>query len=243
MTPFIDIHSHIIPGIDDGTCTLNDAIEMVEYAANNGISHMVMTPHIHHGRYDNDKQSISRPFIHLQQAIEKKHIPIHIAYSGEVRIGVEMMEMLIQNKIPFLGQYKEYRVILLEFPHSQIPPGSDRLVNWLIRRKIKPIIAHPERNKDLHKDFTKLVPFLKAGCLLQVTAASLTGKFGQKSQQLSQLLIENKWAHFIATDAHNMKHRPPELREAHTFLVDILGKIEARKLFYDNPWSIVKNKF
>ncbi len=243
MPSFIDIHSHLLPGIDDGAQTLDEAIALARYAVEKGISHSVLTPHIHPGRYDNDLDSIDRAFQLLQDEINQQQIPLQIAYAAEVRISVEMMELIAQGKIPFLGQFKEQNVLLLEFPHSHILPGSDKLVNWLLKRKIKPIIVHPERNKELQADFTKITPFLKAGCLLQVTAGSLVGKFGKKSQNIAQLLIEKQWAHFIATDAHNLKYRPPDLKEVNAYLTSILGETKARQLLFDNPWSIVKNKF
>jgi len=233
----------MLPGIDDGAQTLDDAIDLVRHAVARGITHSVITPHIHPGRYDNTIDSIDEAFQLLQNEIQKQQISLKIAYAAEVRISVEMMDLINQNKIPFLGQTQGKNVLLLEFPHSHILPGSEKLVNWLTQRNIKPIIVHPERNKELQADFSKISPFLKAGCLLQVTAGSLIGKFGPKSQQISQLLIENNWAHFVATDAHNLKHRPPDLSEVHNYLKTSVGETHARKLLYDNPWSIVKNKF
>ncbi|MCP3852806.1 MAG: capsular biosynthesis protein [Gammaproteobacteria bacterium] len=239
----IDIHSHMLPGIDDGAQTLNDGIDLARYAVARGITHSVITPHIHPGRYDNNIDTIDEAFQHLQNEIKKQNISLKIAYAAEVRISVEMMELITHNKIPFLGQYQNKNVLLLEFPHSHILPGSENLIKWLTKRNIKPIIVHPERNKELQADFSKITPFLKAGCLLQVTAGSLIGKFGPKSQQISQLLIKNNWAHFVATDAHNLKHRPPDLSDAYQYLKTEIGETQARKLLYDNPWSIVKNKF
>lgn len=127
--------------------------------------------------------------------------------------------------------------------HSHILPGSDKLVKWLLQRNIRPVIVHPERNKELQADISKITPFIAAGCLLQITAGSLTGRFGCKSQQIAQLLIDNKWAHLIATDSHNIKNRPPELAEVNDYLSGIIGISETRKLLYDNPWRIIKNKF
>lgn len=239
----IDIHSHLIPAIDDGAQTLDEAMALVRYAVARGITHSVLTPHIHPGRYDNDSDTIHHAFELLNNEIQKQNIPLKIAYAAEVRISVEMMDLITQNKIPFLGQYEEQNILLLEFPHSHILPGSDKLVNWLIKRNIKPMIVHPERNKELQADISKITPFLKAGCFLQVTAGSLVGKFGPKSQQVAQILIENQWAAFIATDAHNLKHRPPDLSEVNTFLTSTLGKTKAQKLLHDNPWNVVKKQF
>ncbi len=243
MNTFVDIHSHLLPGIDDGAQNLADAIELAQYAFNSGISHSVLTPHIHPGRYDNDHKSIHKAFIQLKNELIKQKIPLKIAYAAEVRISAEMMPLLEQNKIPFLGRFQDQNIILLEFPHSHILPGSDKLIHWLLKRNIKPIIVHPERNKELQADISKIKPFLKAGCLLQITAGSLIGKFGPKSQQIARLLIENKYAYFIATDAHNIKNRPPELVDVNRYLLATMGKQEAKKLLCSNPWNIVKHKF
>ena len=244
MTAFhIDIHSHLLPCIDDGAQTLDDAIELARYAVAHGITHSVITPHIHPGRYDNDKDTIKAAFDQLQYEINKQNIALKIAYAAEVRISVEMMELIKQNKIPFLGQLQNKNILLLEFPHSHILPGSEKLITWLTNRNIKPIIVHPERNKELQADFSKITPFLKAGSLLQVTAGSLIGKFGPKSQDIARILIENNWAHFVATDAHNLQHRPPDLNEVNQYLQHTIGKTQTRKLLFDNPWSIVNNKF
>ncbi len=243
MTSLIDIHSHLLPGIDDGAQTIDDAIELVRYAVAHGITHSVITPHIHPGRYDNNSETIAQAFQCLQEEITRQKISLKIAYASEVRISVEMMQLIEQNQIPFLGTLQNKHVMLLEFPHSHILPGSEKMITWLANRNIKAIIVHPERNKELQADFSKISPFLKAGCLLQVTAGSLTGKFGSKSQNIARLLIENNWAHFVATDAHNLKHRPPDLSEVKQYLKHTIGETQTRRLLFDNPWSIVKNKF
>jgi protein-tyrosine phosphatase len=239
----IDIHSHLLQVIDDGEKTLDESIALAKYAVNKGITHSVMTPHIHPGRYDNDINSIRCAFNCLKNALLEQKINLKIAYAAEVRISVEMMSLITQNKIPFLGEYHQQRILLLEFPHSHILPGSDKLIHWLNQRQIKSIIVHPERNKELQANPSKIIPFLKAGCLLQVTAGSLVGKFGMKSQKIARLLIENNGADFIASDAHNLKHRPPDLSEAYNYLLHTLGKNKANKFIFDNPWRIVRHHF
>ncbi len=243
MDTFIDIHSHLLPGIDDGAKNLGDAIELAQYAVNSGISHSVLTPHIHLGRYDNDHETIHEAFIQLKNELIKQKIPLKIAYAAEVHISPDIMPLLKDNKIPFLGRYKDQNIMLLEFPHSHIIPGTDNLIRWLFKHNIRPIIVHPERNKELQADISKIKPFLKMGCLLQITAGSLIGKFGPKCEQISRFLIENKYAYFVATDAHNIKNRPPELADVNHYLVATMGKEEAKKLLYFNPWNIVKHKF
>ena len=239
----IDIHSHLLPSIDDGAQTIDDSIVLAKIAVSKGMTHSVITPHIHPGRYDNDKKSIQKAFDCLQKALIKEKIPLKIAYAAEVRISVEMMALIAEQKIPFLGRFEEQDIILLEFPHSHILPGSEKLISWLKKRNIRPIIAHPERNKEIQAEISKVVPLLEAGCFLQVTAGSLVGRFGEKSQKVARQLVERHWADFVASDAHNIKHRPPDLSEAYQYLCTRYDENMAKDLLVHNPWALVKDKF
>jgi len=239
----IDIHSHILPGIDDGAITIDDSLELCQFAVNNGITHLLTTPHIHPGRYDNDRTIIERRFQDLKKELQANAIPLIVSYAAEVRISVEMMEMIAQNNIPFIGHYKGNDYILLEMPHSHILPGSEKLIDWLSRRQIKVIIAHPERNKEIQRDISKLTPFIKQGCLLQLTAASVAGNFGQICQDVSKQLILNRWVSFVATDAHNIKNRPPDLMQGKDVLSDWIGKEKANKMVYGNQKLITSRHF
>ncbi len=230
----IDIHSHILPALDDGAMTINDSLELCQFAVDNGISRMLATPHIHPGRYENNKANIAAASLLLKKELLNHQIPLQLAYAAEVRISVEMMEMIARSEIPFVGYYKGFHFLLLEMPHSHILPGSEKLIAWLLKRKIKVIIAHPERNKEIQRDISKLIPFVKQGCLLQLTAASVSGKFGEICQDISRQLIGNQWVSFIATDAHNINNRPPDLKQAMDTLEQWLGLEEAHKLCYSN---------
>lgn len=239
----IDIHSHILPGIDDGAQTMNDSIELCQFAVNNGISHMLATPHIHPGRFDNNKERIESVFQQLKKELYSQQIPLKLSYAAEVRISVEMMEMIALDKIPFLGQHQGFNYLLLEMPHSHILPGSEKLIDWLTKRNIKVIIAHPERNKDIQRDINKISGFIKQGCLLQLTAASVSGKFGEICQTISKQLIDNHWVSFVATDAHNIKNRPPDLKQGWDTLVRWVGEDSAKKLCYSNQQLITASHF
>ena len=230
----IDIHSHILPCLDDVAATLNDSLELCQFAVDNGITHMLTTPHIHPGRYDNDKAMIEESLQSLKQVLEEHQIPLQLSCAAEVRISVEMMALISEDKIPFVGYYKGFHYLLLEMPHSHILPGSQKLISWLNERKIKAIIAHPERNKEVQHDISKLSEFVKQGCLLQLTAASISGSFGKICQDVSRQLIENRWVSFVASDAHNIKNRPPDMKQGFDYLTQWIGEERAYKMCHKN---------
>ena len=169
----IDLHCHLLPGIDDGPDTPGETLRLCRMAVADGITHAIVTPHIHPGRWSNTKQSIARDCARLQRALARRNIPLRVGFAAEVRLTDQVMRQVEQNEIPFYGEVDGYRVMLLEFPHNQIIPGSDKLAQWLLARKIRPLIAHPERNKQLMKEPALLQPFIDIGCWLQLTAGSV----------------------------------------------------------------------
>jgi len=209
----IDLHNHLLPGIDDGAPDLETSLALARMAVRDGITHLVCTPHIHPGRYDNTPASIAAAKAQLVAGLQAANIPLQIGTAAEVRFGMELMVGIAGNQIPFLGQWKGKNVLLLEFPHGEIPFGAERLTGWLLQRDIIPMIAHPERNKGLLRTPSKLKPFLEQGCLLQVTAASVAGGFGPAAEQLAHDLLEEGVVTILATDAHNQQHRPPVLTD------------------------------
>ena len=143
--------------------------------------------------------------------------------------------LVAQNQIPFLGHWQGQQGMLLELPHSHIPPGSDKLVKWLLERNILPMIAHPERNKDIMRDLDVIAPFVEMGCLFQVTAMSMAGRFGVQSAQRAMEMLEKDWITVLATDAHNLEHRPPVLSEGYAAAKALVGEAAAQALVLDNP--------
>jgi protein-tyrosine phosphatase len=239
----IDIHCHLLPGIDDGPADLDTALEMARIATANGITRSVLTPHIHVGRYQNQRESIETDLKKFSMALKKAGIALDVRAAAEVRLMPEIQQMVENEQIPFLGEYQGKQVMLLEFPHENIPPGSDKLVEWLLARDIRPMIAHPERNKDVMRVGEKINHFVSAGCLLQLTASSVAGYFGPAARQRSNELLEQGWVTILASDAHNLEFRPPELEAGRKAAAQIIGEEEADKLVNDNPWSIVQGLF
>jgi len=239
----IDLHCHLLPGIDDGPDTLEQALELARIAVANGITHSVVTPHIHPGRYENDAASIQQHLADYRAALVAEGIPLKLGFAGEVRLGAEVLMMVQQGQIPFYGEYEGKQVFLLELPHSHVPPGSDKLVKWLLDQNILPMIAHPERNKEIMRRLDKITPFVEMGCLFQVTASSVAGLFGEPALETARALLEKGCVTILASDAHNAQHRPPQLDHGRDAAAEIVGVEEAQRMVTERPWGLVKNQF
>lgn len=239
----IDLHCHLLPGIDDGPDDAATALELAKSAVANGITHAVVTPHIHPGRYENTAQSIAAVYQSFSRQLSDNNIPLQLGMAGEVRICPEVLVMVEQGQIPFLGEWEGKQVMLLELPHSHVPPGSDKLVQWLLDRNIQPMIAHPERNKGVMRDYAKIEPFIELGCLFQVTAMSIAGKFGPGAHQRSQELLEAGVVTIIASDAHNVAHRPPDLEPGRQAAAEIVGEEESWQLVKHRPLKLSSSLF
>lgn len=239
----IDLHNHLIPAIDDGPADMPTALAMARLAVANGISHMVCTPHIHPGRYENDAASIRRACAEFAAALAEAAIPLRVSAAAEVRFGDELLSGVFDGSIPFLGEWRGRQVLLLEFPHGELPFAAERLTQWLLDKNIMPLLAHPERNKGLLLQPSKLKPFIEQGCLLQLTAGSLAGQFGEAVRRLAHALLEQGLVSIIASDAHNLKHRPPALHPGLEQAARVLGARDAERLVIDTPWQIAQHHF
>jgi protein-tyrosine phosphatase len=131
-------------------------------------------------------------------------------------------------------------VMLLEFPHSHVPVGADKFVAWLLARNIRPMIAHPERNKDLMRDPSRLEPFVREGCLVQLTADSVAGGFGELCAQRAREFLERGWVTVLASDAHDTTDRPPRIAPGRDAAAEIIGADDAHRMTYGMPLKIVR---
>jgi protein-tyrosine phosphatase len=236
----IDLHCHLVPGIDDGPQTLAESLAMARLAVAEGITAACTTPHIHVGRYDNDLASIGKAAEGLRAALKAEAIPLELSLAAEVRLDYDVLPMIEAGRIPFLGELDGYRVLLLEFPHSHVPVGADKFVAWLLARRIRPMIAHPERNKDLMRDPEKIEPFVQAGCLLQLTADAVAGEFGELCALRSREFLERGWVSVLASDAHDTVDRPPRIARGRDTAAQWIGEAEARRLTLDTPLRILR---
>jgi protein-tyrosine phosphatase len=235
----IDLHCHLIPGIDDGPATLEEALEMARIAVAGGIEAAHVTPHLHVGRWDNDLAKIAAAVEDYRAALAEAKIPLRIGYAAEVRLDYDIIPMIESGRVPFLGKLDGQNVMLLELPHSHVPVGADKLVAWLYAHGIRPMVAHPERNKDIMRDSGKIRPFVEAGCLLQLTADAVAGGFGEVCTARAREFLERGWASVLASDAHDTVDRPPRMAPGRDAAAAIVGAEEAERLVQGTPARIV----
>lgn len=235
----IDLHCHFLPGVDDGPKLMSESIGLVEAAVANGITATALTPHVHPRRYPNTCSTLQQTFADFKQVLRDKGIPLQLFLAGEVRLSPESLTLFMEDEVPFFGEVDGYRIVLLEFPHDIIPVGSQQFVAKLLDMKIRPLIAHPERNKAVMNAPDKILPFVDMGCWLQLTAGSLTGHFGKMAQKVALRLLEDEQVWILATDAHNMQHRPPDLAGGRDVVTNLLGTRLAKQMVIDRPARIL----
>ena len=196
----IDLHSHILPGLDDGPETLAASLEIARAAVADGIRVVAATPHVRDD-YPTDAGTMERAVEELRDALRSNMIPLDVRTGGE--IAIDWLERLPQEELRRFGLGGNPNYILIEFPYYGFPLGLVGTAFDLCARGITPVIAHPERNADVQSSPEKLRPIVRSGGLVQVTAASLDGRLGPSSQNAALQLIELELAHLLASDAHH----------------------------------------
>ncbi|CZQ97051.1 Hypothetical protein Tpal_2090 [Trichococcus palustris] len=224
----IDLHCHLLPGIDDGARTLEDSLAMAEVAVAEGITHILVTPHHKNGKYENVKADIVTYTAELQEEFDRRKIGLTLFPGQEVRIYGELLTDVENDEILFTDEENQY--VLIEFPTLAIPLYAESLFFQMQQKGITPVIVHPERNQDIIADPNVLLPYIEKGALAQVTASSYIGVFGKDIAELSSRLIEANLVHVLASDAHNTRGRSFHMQEAFAKLEKEFG-IEKVALF------------
>lgn len=235
----IDLHCHYLPGVDDGARTMSEALALAAASVANGITTAVLTPHVHPGILDNSLSSLRPVFALFQAALREAEIPLAVHLGAEGRLHPGLFDLLAADELPLLGHLDGQSILLLEFPDGHIPVGALSACRILADRGIRPMIAHPERNKAIIREPSQIQSFVDIGCLLQVTAASVVGRFGPHAMRTADRLLAQGLVTIIATDAHNLAHRPPLLREAREFIRQRYGDRLAYRLTEYNAAAII----
>ena len=239
----IDIHSHILPGVDDGAKDLSESLALLNIAQNDGITHMVATPHIHIGRFNNSASQLYSELANLKAQALVNNIDIKLAVAAEVRLDVELMSLVLGNKLPFIGTLNSVNYLLLELPHSHVPQGYDKFINWLAKQNIKVIIPHPERNRDIQANLFYIDRLKQLGCEFQLTASSIEGAWGETAKNISIDMLKKGLVTYVASDAHSVKRRPPILSKAKKIVSELIGQNDAHDLFFTNPKRLTESLF
>ncbi|HEY2893315.1 MAG TPA: CpsB/CapC family capsule biosynthesis tyrosine phosphatase [Pirellulales bacterium] len=230
---FVDIHCHILPGLDDGAVDLTESLAMARMAVEEGIRTIVCTPH-QLGSFANRTDAIRRGVALLQAELHQAEVPLTVLPGADVRIEPDMVARLARDEILTLADNGS---VLLELPH-ELYFSLESLVEDLCRAGYRAVLSHPERNAGILANPAVLEPLVKAGCLLQITSGSLLGVFGRRPQQLSEDLVRRRAVHCIATDAHDTLRRAPRMREAFQRAIELSNVEFARALCSTNPAAI-----
>lgn len=229
----IDIHSHILSGVDDGPATLEESVAMVRIAAEAGTTDIVATPHANL-EYTLDPELIGRKIAELEDA-SRRVVRIH--RGCDFHMHFDNIQDALANPSKYAVNHKCY--VLVEFSELLIARTTDEVLSRMRAAGLIPVITHPERNSLLQRRMEQLAAWVRDGCCLQVTAQSLLDRFGKRARQFSDELFQRGLVHFVASDAHDTLHRPPRLDGAWRYVAGKFGETTARRVFVLNPGAVI----
>jgi protein-tyrosine phosphatase len=233
----IDVHTHILPSLDDGPKTIEESIELCKIAANDGIKTIVATPHSKDGAYEAKSDETLRKVKELNLKLEEIQLDLEILPGAEVHINERLVEYIKNGEVLTINNGRKF--LLLELPFFFVPPITDELISNLRSIGIVSIISHAERITKFQKTPKILDQLVKSGTLIQITAQSLTGDFGSRERKCAEWLLKHEMVHFIASDVHSLTGRPPILSKALERAAKIIGEKKARALVSHNPEQII----
>ena len=236
----IDIHNHILPGIDDGAQNLTISRQMARMAQDTGIKDIIATPHVIRGIFDNSRERILQGVKDLKQNLQENNIAINLWPGAEYHLEPDLVERLHRQELMTLNDTGRY--LLVELPQTMVPDYTAELFFELQIAGVRPVIAHPERNQRLMENGALLEVISSCNAVLQLTAASLTGLFGSKVQKNAWALINEPYTVVTASDAHSTHGRAPRLGEAYLEIRSRLGQETAQLLCFENPERIVRGE-
>jgi protein-tyrosine phosphatase len=232
----VDIHCHILPGLDDGSDSVETSLKMAEMAIADGVTHVIATPHA------NDEYEFVPKFVHARrneiQSILRDRLTI--ATGCDFHLSYENIATLRADPKRFTLNQTDY--LLVEFADFAIPASLDQTLHQLRLLGLYPIITHPERNPLIRSQWDRLWGWMRQGCYVQVTAQSVTGGFGRRAQEAAELLLDANAVHFVASDAHNLTTRPLRLKPVYDALAEHEGENVARALLEENPRAALEGR-
>lgn len=234
----IDIHSHILPGIDDGAQTEADSLAMAKVAVEQGIHTIVATPHYNRS-FKNDRNSILRYTSILNKFFEEEGVPLTVLAGQETELHGEMISKIKNGELLSVNDSK---YLFVEFPSEHVPHFAKQILFDIQIAGFTPIIVHPERNQEIAEHPMKLYEFVQKGALTQITAGSVIGKFGKNVQKLTHQMIQANLAHFIASDAHNITTRGFWMQDAFDEVQEKYGQ-EVYYMFLENSQLLIEGMY
>lgn len=236
----IDIHHHLLPGVDDGAKDEVMTLEMLKIAVEEGITKICATPHyiLGYNQYE-EYTGILEKVQRVNELAQQNNLPIEIYPGNEVFIDSDIENWVLNKKVVTMNHSK---YLLVETSMSGIPDFIDHVLYQLQLKGIAMILAHPERYRNVQKDPNRLIPLIEKGMLVQVNVGSIMGFFGEESQRTAENLIKHNMVHFVATDAHSNQRRAPRYKEAYQQVAQWIGQDKANLLFIENPQKVISDQ-
>lgn len=235
----IDIHHHLLWGLDDGASNLETTLAMARIAAEDGITHVVCSPHAN-GHYAYEPRMIAGKIAELQRLLERERIELKLGHGCDFHLSYENIEQAKADPTRYSINGLGY--LLVEIPDYSLPRGLTEIFYELQLAGLIPILTHPERNPTLQADQPRMVDWLRGGVLVQVTAGSVLGRMGKQAERMAHELLEKRWVNFLATDAHNTTSRPPRMHDAFELVAKKYGPEYAHLLCVSNPLAAFMGK-
>ena len=237
----IDIHNHVLPNVDDGSKSINMSLNMMKHAFEQGVTEVVNTTHFQHPLFldiDNSVKRIESVKSSLQKKLYENDIFIKIHLGYEVYYYENLLKIIDQPLVTMgNGKY-----ILIEFAPRNIPSSQKQTLFNLKMSGVTPIIAHPERYKEVQENFYLVYDWINSGCLIQIDCGSLLGLMGKKAKEASLSIIKENCCHILASDAHNDTNRNFCIKDAYNIVKNIIGQGDADKLVFEHPSSIIRGE-
>jgi protein-tyrosine phosphatase len=231
----VDLHHHLLPGLDDGSPDLANSVAMARMAALDGITHVVCTPHASN-HWSFEPAAVAARLEQLRDALAAESIPLILGSGCDFHVSFDNLDDAFNH--PTRYTINATRYLLVELPDVILNPGLGESFHNLRMAGMTPILTHPERNPTLQRDQNRLANWLREGLLVQVTTSSVLGRMGKEAEKMARRLLENRWVHFLATDAHNLTSRPPQMRAAHDLVAKRYGETYADALCTANPRAV-----
>ena len=236
---FVDIHCHLLPGLDDGSQSWAETLEMARLAEADGVAAVIATPHQLGGYCENHGDTIRRLARQTQDYLNQQGVQLRVAPGGDVRIEPKMVSLLREGSVLTLGDQRRH--VLLELPH-ELYFDMQPVLRRLREVGIVGVLSHPERNQGLIRDPGPLAELVRSGCLMQITAGSFLGGFGEPSQRLAEWMLERRLVHFVASDGHGVRRRRPLMGRAFQRVAELAGIQVAEALCCVNPQAVLEGR-
>jgi len=236
----VDLHAHVLPGLDDGPRSMAEAVEMCRLAAADGTRALVATPHVMKGVYDVTREQILDGVRRLAEALSREKVGLRVLPGADIHADADLLEAARAGELMTVADGGRY--VMIELDGQHLPSGVEQLFFALQLRGLTPILSHPERNVEVQRNPGPLERLVRGGLVTQITAGSLTGLFGEASARCARHLLKRNLAHLVASDAHSCARRPPGLSEARREVRRLVGEATATQIFESRPEAVLAGR-